>query len=173
MFTLKEVIIKMMKKILLIGTVFIIICSILSACKEMSNNKQNDLDTSNSRKSNIHVDISKSPNSGREDKGNYNTEGVEGKASIENVIIDGGQINLQIKNLTMDNILISAYLEYIRLENGKKIGNYPLDCDLLNIPSNGISDTIVFNPQKPLGKEGIIKIRVLVFKDEKDNYKME
>jgi hypothetical protein len=153
-----------MKRILITGAVLIIICSILSACTQISNNKQNNSDTSHSPNSNYDEKYTESQ---------YTKEDIEGKASIENVIIDKGQINLQIKNLTTDNILVSAYLVYIRLEKGKEMGVYSLDCELLNLSSNDISDTIIFNPQKPLGKEGIIKITELVFSNEKDNYKKE
>jgi len=156
MFKSKEVIIKMIKKIFLIGAMSVIICSILLISKVQN--------------SNIATDISEPPILKQDDKFNYKTEGVEGKVSIENVTIEGGTINFQIKNLATDNMLVSAYLEYVRLENGEEKGHYPMDCDILNIPANDISNVLSFNPQKPLGKEGIIRVKVLVFENEEDNY---
>jgi len=154
MLKLKEVIIKMIKKIFLLGAMSVIICSMLLSCGKID----------------IATDISEPPILKQDDKFNYKTEGVEGKVSIENVTIEGGMINFQIKNLATDNMLVSAYLEYVRLENGEEKGHYPMDCDILNIPANDISNVLSFNPQKPLGKEGIIRVKVLVFENEEDNY---
>jgi len=157
MLKLKEVIIKMIKKIFLLGAMSVIICSMLLSCGKID----------------IATDISEPPILKQDDKFNYKTEGVEGKVSIENVTIEGGMINFQIKNLATDNMLVSAYLEYVRLENGEEKGHYPMDCDILNIPANDISNVLSFNPQKPLGKEGIIRVKVLVFENEEDNYNIE
>lgn len=103
----------------------------------------------------------------------YKAEEVKGKARIEDVKLIDGQINLRIKNLTSDNVLVTAYLEYVLIRDGKEVRAYSLDAEMLNIPANGMSDNIIYNPQKPLGKVGIIKIKELIFEDEKDNYKIE
>lgn len=148
---------------------------ILSGCDQKSNNKQNISKISDSKNSDtVETEVSKSPvSTTQEDGTNYNAEEIEGKARIDNVKINDGQINLQIKNLTSDNLLITAYLEYVRVEDGKEMGVYSLDAEMLNIPSNGVSDNIVFYPQKPLGKVGFIRIKELIFKNEKDNYKIK
>lgn len=173
MFILKETIIKMIKKLLFIGAVYVIIGLMLSACGKKNSQKQNDLNISNSQNIDIGEDILESPSSEQGDKSNYRLEVIEGKAGIENVTIESGQINFQIRNLTTDNILLTAYLEYVRLENGEETGDYSMDCEGINISVNDISDMLSFNPQKPLGKEGIIKIKELVFENEKDNYNRE
>ncbi|EHL07733.1 hypothetical protein HMPREF0322_01627 [Desulfitobacterium hafniense DP7] len=162
----------MMKKIVLIGAVFILICSMLSACGKVSNNKQNASDISSSQNSNIKANTDSSSLE-QDDKTHHKAEGVEGKASIENISVKGGKIDFQIKNLTIDNRLRSAYLEYVPLKEGEEKEPYPLDCDKLNIPAHDISDVFSFNPQKPLGREGIIRIKKLVFENGKDNYSTE
>lgn len=156
----------MIKKILIIVAVIVIMCLMLSACRK-TNSKNQD-----SQNNDINTDIIESPSSEQDDN-YYKLETVEGKVAIENVTIEGGQINFQIKNLTTDNTLLTAYLEYVRLENKKETGHYSMDCEGINIEPNDISDILSFNPQKPLGKEGIIKIKVLVFENEKDNYNRE
>lgn len=171
-FILKEVIIKMIKKILLIGIVSVGTCVILLACGQ-ANNSKIDLDTSNSYNNNITESDSESISSGRNGESNYKAEDVDGKAGIKSIIIENGQIYFQIKNLTTDNTLLSAYLEYVRLENGKEGAHYPLDCDMLNLVANDISDIISFNPQKPLGENGVIRIKELIFENSKDNYNGE
>lgn len=134
-----------------------VICSMLSSCGKTNKNIDTD------------ADILESPSSEQVVKVEY----VEGKAGIENVTIEDGKINFQIRNLTTDNILLTAYLEYVRLENKEETGHYSLDCEGINIAANDIGDMVSFDPQKPLGNEGIIKIKVLVFENEKDNYNRE
>lgn len=74
-----------------------VICSMLSSCGKTNKNIDTD------------ADILESPSSEQVVKVEY----VEGKAGIENVTIEDGKINFQIRNLTTDNILLTAYLEYI------------------------------------------------------------
>lgn len=149
----------MLNKISLPGVIFIIICLMLMACGNLADNAGNS-----------GADATKPFVS---QQFNHKAEGVAGKAGIENIVVENGQISFRIKNLTTDNKLLSAYLEYVRLEDGKEMGRYPLDCDVLNLQPNTISEAIFFNSQKPLGKEGILRIKTLIFANEKDNYKAE
>ncbi|WP_072904096.1 hypothetical protein [Hathewaya proteolytica] len=160
-----------MRKILLIGIIFICISLMLSACAPVSTNKD-DSQISSSDKSNAGETQSESLDSINIEESNYKSEDLLGKVILEKLVIDKGQISFQIRNLTKDNILLSAYFEYTRLEDGKQYSSYPLDCDKLKISAGDVSSTISFNPQKPLGKHGIVKIKQLIFEDNKDNYRV-
>jgi translation initiation factor RLI1 len=151
----------MIKKIVLAGAISIIISIILISCEKV--NKNDDFT--------YHLE---SNGYEQKEESNYTTENIEGKASIENVKIKGREISFQIRNLTTDNAIVSAYLEYVRLKNNSiEDAHYPLDCDKLEIPANDVSEMITFNPQKILGKNGVIRIKMLVFENEKDDYTME
>ena len=103
----------------------------------------------------------------------YTVENIEGIASIENLKISNGNIEFQICNQTEDNYLYSAYLEYIRLENGEEKGRFNLDCDSIDISATETSDVITFVPHKYIGDEGVIRFKTIIFRDSKDNFYQE
>lgn len=106
------------------------------------------------------------------DNTDYTWENVDEKAGIERVIVDDGEISIQLKNLTKENVLLFAHLEYVRRENGKEFSPIRLDFEGSKLQA-GKSETLTWNPQKPLGKAGSLKIKELIFQDSKDNYKSE
>ena len=106
------------------------------------------------------------------DNTDYTWKSIDGKASIERVIVEDGEISIQLKNQTEENVLLFAHLEYVRRENGKEFLPIRLDFEGLELQA-GKSEKLTWDPQKPLGNTGSIKIKELVFQDDKDNYKSE
>lgn len=144
----------------------IVICLLLSSCAT----KSNTINTTSNTDS-IESTASESKASGNIDNSfNYKLENIFQKASIEDLVVNNNSISFKIRNTTDDNELLSAYLEYVRLKDGKEYTSYRLDLDKLNIPAGHISDTMHFNPQKPLGSAGVVRIKALIFKDSKDDY---
>lgn len=144
----------------------IVICLLLSSCANKSNTINGTSNTDS-----IDPKASKSKASGNIDNSfNYKLENIFQKASIEDLVVNNNSISFKIRNTTDDNELLSAYLEYVRLKDGKEYASYRLDLDKLNIPAGHFSDTMHFNPQKPLGSVGGIRINALIFKDSKDDY---
>lgn len=144
----------------------IVICLLLSSCTT----KSNTINTTSNTDS-IESTASESKASGNIDNSfNYKLEDISQKASIEGLVVNNNIISFKIRNTTDDNELLSAYLEYVCLKDGKEYASYRLDLDKLNIPAGHFSDTMHFNPQKPLGSVGGIRINALIFKDSKDDY---
>ena len=139
----------------------IVICLLLSSCATKSN-------TINSTSNTDSIDPKASGNI--DNSFNYKLEDIFQKASIEDLVVNNNSISFKIRNTTDDNELLSAYFEYVRLKDGKEYTSYQLDLDKLNIPAGHISDTMHFNPQKPLGSAGVVRIKALIFKDSKDDY---
>ena len=101
-------------------------------------------------------------------------ESLDGKATISSINISKGEISFKIENLTQDNTLLSAYLEYTCIRDGDEIYSSNLDAEFIYIDSGSISDIISFTPQKILvGDEIVIKFRAIQFMDDKDNYNIK
>ena len=102
----------------------------------------------------------------------YPWENVDGKVSIETASVKDGEIRIRFKNQTKDNVLLSAHFEYARTENGTEVSSIRLDYDGPGLDA-GQSETVAWNPQKPLGKTGTIKILELAFQNNQDDYTSE
>lgn len=151
----------MWKKTFLI--VFVIICLILSISEKLASDGSRDnpeaVNTQDNQSNGISTNVIESASAD-----------VVESASIENIMVEHREISFQVKNLTTDNILISAYFEYVRLDGEKEQAGYPFRWDKLNLAPSDTSDIVVFNPQKALGNYGSIRFTHLIFEDEKDNY---
>lgn len=100
---------------------------------------------------------------------NYQAIGVDGKVSL-GVRVKNGEMHIEIQNLVPDNVLASAYLEYIRTDGDKSYDPVPLDADMINLSGGASSDTLVYVPQKTVGKEGFVQVKALVYKNSIDDY---
>lgn len=103
------------------------------------------------------------------DDTNYTWEDVDGRVGIEKVTVENGEISIKLKNQTKDNTLLFAHLEYVRIEDGKAFSPIRLDFDGPKLEA-GKSEELTYSPQKPTGRTGEIKIKELVFQNDKDNY---
>lgn len=132
----------------------------LASCTKKNNN-----DISLNKSSTTPTNVSTQDTSNK-----YKGEIIQGKAKIKDIKVENGEVTLRIENLTSDNVLVSAYLEYVFLKDGKELSRFPLDAESINVSSNN-SHEIAFKPQKYSQNGGVIKIKELIFKDHKDNYK--
>ena len=140
--------------------VSLFLCIVLTGCAS-SHNKKNIMDKNENAENEV-----ESKNSDKI----CTAIGVPGKVEIVSLEIELRSLRLQIKNLTVDNTLVSAYFEYTRIKNNGELLRVPLYCDKINLPAGETSEEILFEPQKYFDSQGEVRIICLVFSDDKDDY---
>lgn len=101
-------------------------------------------------------------------------EEIEGKASIDSIKTESGHIKLKIKNLTLDNKLLSAYMTYTCYDaNNEELSSNNMDADYVGIGPGEVSEEIEFSPPVLNGSKIVVTFRGLGFEDSKDNFDLE